>query len=170
MRLIDLLKETRVLKTQKGSAIKRSKFGVGKVIGGRIYLHRNYVDRLPRDLQDRYHAAVAAMKVVAPEFDWRATAIDLKGEKVTLMEAPDFDTADEPRVGVYWTVAPNKPPKRGQTNQIWHHKWLWVDDDYRGFDVEQSFQRSAKWLAIPDIPFAKIGKPEFWQDFIAGKL
>ena len=49
MRLIDLLQETRVLKTQKGSAIKRSKFGVGKVIGGRIYLHRNYVDRLPRD-------------------------------------------------------------------------------------------------------------------------
>ena len=169
MRLFDL-RENRVLKTQKGSAIRRSKYGVGKVIGGRIYVHKDYVERLPEPLRDLYAAAAAAMKVVAPEFAWNATAIDLKGDKVTLMEAPDFDTADEPRVGVYWTVAPGKPPKRGQTNQIWHHKWLWVDDDYRGFDVNQSFERSRKWLALPDIPFAKIGKPELWQKFIAGKL
>ena len=164
------LREQRVLKTQKGSAIKRSKFGVGKVIGGRIYLHRDYVDRLPEALQNLYYAAAASMKVVAPEFTWNATAIDLKGDKVTLMEAPDFDTEPEPRVGVYWTVATGKPPKRGQTNQIWHHKWLWVDDDYKGFDVEESFRRSAKWLGFEDIPFSKIGKPELWQQFIAGRL
>ena len=169
MRLFDL-RENRVLKTQKGSAIRRSKWGVGKVIGGRIYVHRDYVDRLPEPLQRLYSDATQAMQGVDPNFRWNATAIDLKGDKVTLMEAPDFDTADEPHVGVYWTVAPGKPPKRGQTSQIWHHKWLWVDDDYRGFDVDQSFERSRKWLAIPDIPFAKIGKDEFWQKFIAGKL
>jgi len=170
MRFIDLIKENRVLRTQKGSAIKRSKFGVGKDIGGRLYVHKEYVGRLPEVLQHRYKDAIGAIRSVDPDFIWNAVALDLRGDKVTLMEAPDFDTADEPRVGIYWTVTPGKPPKRGQTNQIWHHKWLWVDDDYRGFDVEQSFERSQKWLGLPDIPFNKIGNPEFWQKFIAGRV
>lgn len=39
------------LKTLNGSVIKRSKYGVGKEIGGKIYLHRNYAeDVIPSDI------------------------------------------------------------------------------------------------------------------------
>ena len=34
------------LKTYKGSPIKRSKYGVGKEIGGQIYFHKDYAERI----------------------------------------------------------------------------------------------------------------------------
>lgn len=167
MKFTDLY-ENRRLKTQKGSVIKRSKYGVGKDIGGRIYIHRDYIHRMPNvaSIKEAKHVLVQA----APQFKWNALSTDMKTGNVTFMEAPDFDTADEPTVGRYITVATDGKAKPGVSKQIWHHKWLWVDDDYRGFDVNQSFERSRKWLALPDVPFNRIGKPEVWQQFIAGKL
>ncbi len=167
MRIQDL-REDRRLKTQKGSVIKRSKYGVGKDIGGRIYVHKDYVDRLPNHQAVRQ--AEKTLSQAAPNFNYNAVSVDMKTNRVTFIEAPDFDTADEPTVGRYIVVSPDGNAKPGVSQQIWHHKWLWVEDDYQGFDVEKSFQRSRQWLQIPDIPFSKIGKREVWDQVIAGKL
>ncbi len=167
MRIQDL-KEDRRLKTQKGSAIKRSKYGVGKAIGGRIYVHKNYVDRLP--FSNIVHGAMTSLMTQAPHFNYNAVSVDPKTHKTTFIEAPDFDSAPEPTVGRYITVDKDGNAKPGVSKQIWHHKWLWVDDDYKGFDVEESFQRSKRWLGIPDIDFSRIGNREFWNKTIAGKL
>lgn len=167
MRFQDL-KETRRLRTQKGSVIKRSKYGVGKDIGGKIYVHKNYVQRLPN-----YRDIIKADKFLrkaSPTFKYNAVASDMRSGKITFFEAPDFDTADEPTVGRYMVVSPEGDVKSGISRQIWHHKWLWVEDDYQGFDVEKSFQRSKKWLSLPNIDFSRIGNPEFWNQQIAGKL
>jgi len=53
----------------------------------------------------------------------------------------------------------------GKRNEkkIWHHKWTFVDDDYRGFDVDASFNRSKAWLKIPDINFNVIGHKHIWE-------
>jgi len=39
-----------------------------------------------------------------------------------------------------------------------------VDDDYPGFDVDESFDRSRRWLKIPGINFNHIGDPKIWHE------
>jgi len=49
--------------------------------------------------------------------------------------------------------------------QIYHHKWLFVKDDYQGFDVDKSKERSAEWLQVSDrINMSKIGTLNYWED------
>lgn len=168
MRIQDLREDQRRLKTQRGSIIKRSKYGVGKDMGGRLYVHKDYADRLP--FGDQLNAARMALMSAAPNFNYNAVSVEPKTGKTTFIEAPDFDSAPEPTVGRYITVDKDGNAKPGTSNQIWHHKWLWVDDDYKGFDVDESFQRSKAWLGIPDIDFKRIGNRDFWDKTIAGKL
>ncbi len=52
--------------------------------------------------------------------------------------------------------------KKGHSNYIWHHKWLWVKDDYTGFDIEESYRWSEKWLAVLKEPADENGA-ERWE-------
>jgi hypothetical protein len=49
---------------------------------------------------------------------------------------------------------------------IWHHKWEFVSDDYTGFDVEQSKERSLQWKSKigtnKDIS-NRIGRLSYWR-------
>ena len=134
------------LKTLKGSSIKRStKFGVGKEIGGDIYLHKNYVyGVVPEDIYDN---ALDILEEIYPDFEFNCIRYSPKTNAVSFQEAPDFDTAREPIVGDYITVFPDGKTKTGHSNYIWHHKWLWVKNDYTGFDVNESWEWSKQWLS-----------------------
>ena len=62
--------------------------------------------------------------------------------------AEDFDTAREPSPGKMFLVdIDNETVNERFSNQIWHHKWLFVKDDYKGFDVMQSYEWSKKMVA-----------------------
>lgn len=37
--------------------------------------------------------------------------------------------------------------REGDSNNVWHHKWLWVKDDYKGFDVDKAKKWSKLWLS-----------------------
>ena len=141
----------RILRTLKGSIIKRSRLGVGKDIGGEIYLHRQYEHLVPDQV-----ALAESKRVLGVSFpDVEYNALKFSKDGFTFFAAQDFDTADEPTAG-HWVRVRGNVCKSGSTNSIWHHKWLWVDDDYSGFDVEASFRRSQAWLAIPNIDFSRI--------------
>jgi hypothetical protein len=156
----------RILRTQNGSPIRRSSLGVGKLIGGETYLHRQYEDHVPNQ-----NALTNAKNVLAknhPGFDYNCLKFDRHG-KFTFFNSPDFDTAHEPVAGKYVTVLDNNS-KAGETKAIWHHKWMWVKDDYKGFDVDKSFERSKKWLALPNIDFRRIGNKELWEKEYVPKI
>ena len=77
---------------------------------------------------------------------------DHKTNLIRFDEVSDFDTAREPHVGKYIAVFPDGNIREGQSNNIWHHKWLWVKDDYQGFDVNKSMEWSKTWLGkVPEI-------------------
>ena len=124
------------LKTLKGSVIKRSsKYGVGKEIGGQIYFHKNYVDDICPNL---YELAKDILEEEYPDFKYNCLMYDKKKpDTLRFDEAPDFDSAREPMPG---------------------HKWLWVKDDYKGFDVEESYEWSKKWLEKISSPSGYIDK------------
>ena len=79
---------------------------------------------------------------------------DPKTKSISFQEAPNFNTAREPVVGDYVTVFydENLYPKdfkmkAGYSVYIWHSKWLWIDNNYTGFNVSDAWNWSKKWLS-----------------------
>ena len=152
-----MIKVSTILKTERGSPIRRSRLGVGKETPEAFYLHRIYADALPD--QPGLHRAMARL----PKGFTYNVIKAAKNGTYTFFNSPDFDTADEPIGGPCMRVSPDGKVTSDTSNSIWHHKWLWVKDDYPGFDVDASKERSAKWLKLPGIDFHNIGNKAFWE-------
>jgi hypothetical protein len=139
--------EIPIIKTKKGSVIKRYQDNVGKRVGSKIYVHKNYASEIvPKDILD------AAIAKLPSDFAYNTITYDTKTQSVRFDEAPDFDTATEPRVGKIFTVNKDGTTKQSSSNSIWHHKWTWVKDDYTGFDVNASRNWSATYSPQLDRP------------------
>lgn len=133
------------LKTLNGSRIARCrKYGVGKEIGGNLYFHKTYAKEIiPLDVLE---LALNLVQDHDPDFQYNCIRYNTKTKDISFQEAPDFNSAREPMVGRYITV--NKNVRSGFSRYIWHHKWLWVKNDYNGFDVADSWEWSKCWLSI----------------------
>lgn len=146
------------LRTLKGSVIKRSpKYGVGKEIGGQIYVHKNYANMVaPEGIRVKAEMILEEKK---PDFKYNCIMYDTrKPESIRFDEAPDFDTAREPTPGNMISVNTETGDIiERKSAQIWHHKWLWVLEDYTGFDVQESYEWSKTWLE-------KISHPSGYRD------
>ena len=139
------------------------KYGIGKEIGGAVYLHKSYESKIG-DLVSN------AKSFLPPDFSYTIVKVNLKNDAVSFINCADFDTADEPTLGSSYIVHTSGTiRKRNQPAdpEIYHHKWLFVDDQYKGFDVEASKQRSIEWLSIPGIDRKKIGKRSYWLNEVA---
>ena len=157
---ITQLLETR-LRTKHGSVIRRYRDNVGKQVGNSVYVHKLYVDEvIPKAILNK---AESILTRAFPEFAYNTIMFDGSRKAIRFDEAPDFDTASEPHVGDYVVVSLDAAfsPRQGHSDSIWHHKWLWVKDDYTGFDVDKSKEWSRIWLSKLDEP-AK-GTDLTWQ-------
>ena len=141
------------LKTLKGSRIWYSKFGVGKQVGSKVYFHKSVHERIvPQDVWDK------AMEM-KDDFDgmsnhnnpiqFNTVCYDLRQPNIVRIdECPEFDTSSEPCVGKTYTFdTENNLISIAINQQIFHHKWLWVEPDYKGFDVIKSYEWSKLWLS-----------------------
>lgn len=155
----------------KASAIQQAvklperarKYGVGKDIGGAVYVHKTYEDVLPD--------AVAKAKQALPEnYDYQIVKYDKNTGDVSFIQSPDFDTAAEPMVGDGMLVKADGTRKALKNPKddpwIYHHKWLFVGDDYPGFDVAAARQHSTEWMQKPGIDYSRIGKRSTWEKTI----
>lgn len=146
---------------RRNGLIRSKKFGVGKEIGSKVYVHKQY-----EDVFSDYGLAKAKEKLPA-NFKYNAVAYDTREKSFTFTHSPDFDYNPEPIVGeqikIYADGKITRIPQRKTNPQIWHHKWLWVKDDYKGFDVEEAKDRSYYWTRIPNINKSKIGNYDYWQ-------
>ncbi len=146
---------------------RRWRGNVGKSIGGSLYAHRNYEsDVVPQDVLQNAQQQLDG-------FDYNIVKYVPKTGAVTFIQSPDFDSVPEPMVGNQLLVKPDGT-KRSMSSSgdpwIYHHKWLWVKDDYPGFNVEESKQRSAAWMSLPDIDYSRIGKKSFWEKFVVPRI
>jgi hypothetical protein len=120
----------------------------GKEIGGNTYVHKDYASQvIPAEMLDASNNAFQSAGL-----DWKPNAYSYnpRTRTVRLDEAPDFDTAREPRVGRYLSVTLDEQgnvsgTRQGKSDSIWHNKWMWVGDDYKGFDVAASKRWSEAW-------------------------
>lgn len=161
IKLKHLLETT--LRTNRGSIIRRFKNNVGKKVGNALYVHKLYADEvIPKNILQRAEHILTRSN---PNFAYNSIMFDPQRGIIRFDEAPDFDTASEPTVGNYITVFLNRgntsPPQKGHSDSIWHHKWLWVKDDYTGFDVNKSKEWSRQWLSKLNEPSK--GSKLHWQ-------
>lgn len=143
--------------TFKKSKIFYSKYGVGKQMGSKIYVHINYWEQLllPKDMLDNIQIAlsIAKSKIDKDMFSLiNLMCIDLSQPEIIRLDySPNFDTAYCPYVYLMYfiditTDRSEKVPVK-YNGQILHHKWLWVKEDYKGFDVIKSWEFSRLWLS-----------------------
>lgn len=151
------------LKTLKGSKIWYSKYGVGKRVGSKIYFHKSVWDKIvPEDVWNR---ALEVLEINKMKLIWFQTVCyDFKQPNIVRFDTcPGFNFQEEPMVGhmffvnVSFGVVTDK-----YNNQIYHHKWLWVTEDYDGFDVHESYEWSKLWLS--KLPETASGRPYLWED------
>lgn len=144
----------------------------GKKMGHDLYVHKDYTEEagIPQEELKQ------AQSKLPSDFEHTAVKYNKKEQSFSFIHSPDFNTADEPTVGKSIKVFPSgetkttNPPK---DPLIWHHKWQWVGDNYKGFDVEASKERSKQWRAVVGVNkevSSRIGRKSYWEKEIIPQL
>lgn len=106
-------------------------------------------------------------------FDYEIIKYDMLNHKLSLIKSPDWDTSNEPIVGdsiifdlTIGSDLSDTPYKkinaRKNNPQIYHNKWMFVSDNYKGFDIDKAKKRTELWNLIPNINKRKIGNKNYW--------
>lgn len=142
------------------------RYGVGKEIAGKVYVHRDYAFRLGSDV-------AAAASRLPDDYEYDVVKYDTRSGTVSFISSPDFDAAEEPTVGESIAVSLGAAIQRRSQladPHVYHHKWLFVADDYAGFDVSASKRRSEAWLALDNVDKSRIGTKSYWEEHVVPRL
>ena len=144
-----------------------------KKIGGNIYIHRSNMGALDNDQTDLVYNALKFLKGSYPlNNGFAIIKIDTKNIAVTFIESEDWDSAREPVVGNAYRVNSDgdvKLLKKKNNPQIYHHKWMFVSENYEGFDIEESKAWSKLWeekLPKTREVKGKVGYREQWLEIL----
>lgn len=103
-------------------------------------------------------------------WDYAVVKYNTKTKKLSLVQSPNFDTANEPTVGdslvINILTMETKTVNKKHREQIYHCKETFVANDYPGFDVKKARARTQLWqTTIPDLKYhqSRIGYREYWQ-------
>lgn len=152
------------LYTLKGSKIQRYKNNVGKEIHGCIYVHRNYMEEvIPRDILEKALKNLGRWYwyYIQPPPSFNTVVYNLSDNSIRFDSSTNFDIDREPCANKFFKVFTNGNVILGHTKSIWHHKWLWVKDDYSGFNVKESYNWSKTWLGKITSPS---GSASIWKN------
>lgn len=156
---------------QLGIPTRNKIFGVGKHIGNSIYIHKQYIFDIMSKQNFIKYEKILLNKY--KNFSYDIIKYNYKTESISFIESKDFNTSDEPTINNIININKNgdvKFIKEKKNQQIYHHKWTFVKDDYEDFDVLKSIQRSLAWKRIikndKEIS-SKIGTKDFWINLLS---
>ena len=154
--------------------LKRYKSGIGKKVGNDLYFHHSYIQNfLSEQTVDQIIKESEKQGSVLKNFNFAIIRYNKKENNISFIECENFDTSDEPIVGdsIKFDLNTKKITKTKQPNNplIYHHKWMFVADDYTGFNVEESKKRSIQWKSVLGVNkeiSSKIGRLNFWKEWL----
>lgn len=152
----------KALEAKEYGVPQRYKGDVGKFIGGDLYVHKSAMDILPiKELE-------LAESKLPEDFEYEIVKYNASQGSFSFIGSPDWNTANEPIVGDSYKVSRSGDvtiTRQKADPQIYHHKWNFVRDNYDGFDVRQSIQRSIDWYrdAKEEVNMFKIGTKSYWN-------
>jgi hypothetical protein len=152
--------------------LKRYQNNVGKYIGGALYFHKQYLDEMVPTVPQPFRKLLVTLAK-----DGFNIIKYVPNKTISLISSPDFDTAQEPRIRDYYTynIEHDKWTYRTYTGisavtgsvPIYHHKWLFVKDNYKGFNVEEAKRRSEyinREMDRRNINRRRIGYLKYWEN------
>lgn len=143
-----------------------------KKIGLTFYVHKSNIQEVFDILEENTVAAIKLASSNLPkEFDYDILKFDKKNSKVSFIASPDWDIAREPLVGDSYTtnLLDIQFKLIKSKGQIYHHKWMFVSEDYKGFDINKSREWSSIWTSIlPNTREIKsrIGYKKYWDEVL----
>lgn len=142
------------------------KHKIGKEIGGCLYMEESYLYEMPAQIID----LVLNFDDDFPDYEYKVIKWNKKDGSVSLLQSPDFDTADEPSVlGSVKVYADGSVSPERKHSHVYHHKWMFVGSDYEGFDLEESKQRSKeieRLVEKSDKKMSQLGTKKAWDAFL----
>lgn len=167
-------KENLYLNELKKYGLKKYK-KVGKLIGNSIYIHKSSIDILLNEYikaNEVRHNLLSHLKILEDDnknFD--IIKYDFKEKVFVFLKTQDFDNQNEPIIDSYLKID-NKSIKEiiyKHKKPIYHHKWMFVENSYKGFNISESIKRSFDWknkLGTNKKISSKIGYNDFWDDWL----
>ncbi len=146
--------------------MRSRRFGVGKEIGYAVYVHRQYEELLGTSVD-------WAKRHLPEHYEYTVVKLNQRNDAVSFIQCPGFDSEPEPAIAAIIVVSADGAAQRRTTPAdpyIYHHKWLFVSDDYAGFDVEASQQRSQQWIALAGVDRSRIGRKSYWEERVVPRL
>ena len=147
---------------------------IGKLIGGDLYIHRNYVPQAIAQnypgsrgdaARELYLNALDAIDNTHPEHPYIIVKINPVKKQVSFIASPDFDTAPEPTVGnsYSYTDGAIRLTRQAKDPWVYHGKHLMVGPDYKGFKVAEEAEWFDYWNRNLKMPHTRIGKKSVWE-------
>ena len=154
-----------------------------------MYVHKsNWIEiqeeitRKDKKKRRAFHNFLLQAEIEAIPYD----VIKYDNGDISLITSPDWDIANEPIVGTVrrwkqdeWLNREteellldekgmlNKPSYiRDNFKQIYHNKWQFVGEDYKGFNIEEAKERTKEWNAIPNLDKKRIGYKKYWMELL----
>lgn len=137
------------------------------------YVHKSNINELYNSVPTNLLAAVMGIfqeGSILYDIDFDIVKVDVNRRTVSLIQCPTFDILEEPIVGSSYCynidTATWKIISGG--NKVYHHKWQFVSEDYKGFDISSSKKRSEVLKSIPEFNENKsrIGNLVYWDAFL----
>tara|TARA_Y100001960_G_C14784125_1_gene890033 strand:- start:17582 stop:18094 length:513 start_codon:yes stop_codon:yes gene_type:complete len=159
----------------KSLKLKRdTKLGFGKKMGNQVWFHKSYISKcLSKNDIELFESNIPK------DFNYEIIRWDSKKGEIAFIECKDFNSSNEPIVGkVLRMIKTNfgcevlKIQNQPKDPLIYHHKWMFVKDDYKGFSVSDSKLRSIAWkevLGVDKTTSSKIGRLSFWNNWLLEK-
>ena len=143
-----------------------------KRVGTCLYVHKSNIKELIEKLSSENLNILENVLNFHKEnldFIFDIVKINIKNGNVSLIASPTWDILNEPIVEdslCFKSDGTFKVIKGG--TKLYHHKWQFVSEDYKGFNVNQSKQRSKEWGSIPEINSnkSKIGNKDYWYTLL----
>ena len=107
-----------------------------------LYVHKSNLSELG---EDRVKIVEERKKLIG-DFDYDVIKFDMDTENVTFIECPEFEKIHEPLVGRQYLTKKNGGKKiMPSKGQIYHKKYMFVAENYTGFDIEAEKKRAEKY-------------------------
>ena len=145
--------------------VRSRRYGVGKEIGGAVYVHRQYEDRLGPTV-------IWAKRLVPADYAYDVVKVNRRTNAVSFIQCPQFDVEPEP-ISPAWSPCERTARCSGERYPAIRRFIITSGCSWTrlpGFDVEQSKLRSAAWLALPDVDKSRIGRRSYWQTHVVPRL
>ena len=104
-----------------------------------LYVHKSNIDELGKEFVE----IVRSRKNLVKDFEYDIIKFDKDTLNVTFIECKEFDKIHEPLIGRQYLTKKNGEKKiMPSKGQIYHKKYLFVDKDYTGFNIEAEKNRA----------------------------